>query len=224
MENATSKTRHASAFAGNPVRSGGFSLFELVVFIISVAIIYAYAANRFAEFPREAERANFTAIVTQLQSAISLEMMVGVGTGRVPSAQLMEGINPMDLMLETPVNYLGSFDAVDTSQLPRRTWYFDRQRQELVYLVNDVGGVYLLQNGREVATTEIRFRVVLDYGDIDTRTGLPVESSEIRGVEVPEMNRERRFNGVLMRPVSPYRWEQTGENELIGEVRAQIAG
>ena len=28
--------------------SGGFSLFELVVFIISVAIIYAYAANRFA--------------------------------------------------------------------------------------------------------------------------------------------------------------------------------
>ena len=48
--------------------SGGFSLFELVVFIICVAIIYASAANRFSDFPGEAERANFLAVSAQIQA------------------------------------------------------------------------------------------------------------------------------------------------------------
>ena len=115
----------------NLQKAGGFSLFELVVFIILVAIIYATAANRFADFPGQAERANFLAITTQLQTAINLEMMIGLGTGRIRTAERMDGVNPMDLMLQPPSNYIGVFDLIDRERIQRRVWYFDRSREEL---------------------------------------------------------------------------------------------
>jgi type II secretory pathway pseudopilin PulG len=202
-------------------RAAGFSLFELVVFIISVAIIYAYAANRFADFPGQAERANFLAITTQISSAVNLEMLYGVGVGRISSPQKLEGANPMDLLLEPPTNYIGAFDAVDTSRLDRRVWYFDRSRQELVYLVNDASGVALLVNGREVPTNEIRFRLEADYSLHDEETGLPVRVLESAGEEVPEESRVREFNGIVMRPVTPYKWGEVEYGVLLQEAVAQ---
>lgn len=193
-------------------RSAGFSMFELVVFIIAVAIIYATAANRFAEFPGQAERANFLAISTQLQSAINLEMMLGVGVGRIGSARKLEGINPMELLLEPPVNYIGAFSAVDTARMERRVWYFDNLRRELVYLVNDSSNVFLIINGVEIPTDEIRYKVFADYRVFDSQSGLPVTALESNGNEISEQNREQRLSGILMRPVTPFRWGQAVPN------------
>lgn len=201
--------------------AAGFSLFELVVFIISVAIIYAYAANRFAEFPGQAERANFLAVTTQIQSAVNMEMMFGVGVGRISSPQRLEGANPMELLLEPPSNYLGAFDAVDTSRLERRTWYFDRRRGELVYLANDPDGLVLISNGREVPTSEIRFRLVADYSMHEQGSGLPVRVLESAGESVPAENQVRKFNGIVMRPVIPYEWGAPDEQALAAEAIAQ---
>jgi len=202
----------------SPLRSAaGFSLFELVVFIISVAIIYAYAANRFGDFPGQAERANFLAITTQLNSAINVETMFGVGLGRISSPEMLEGANPMELMLEPPRNYLGAFENVDVSRLDRRTWYFDRGNDELVYLVNDARGVYLIRNGRREATDEIRFAIEADYTEYDTATGLPVKVVERDGREVPEDRRERRLNGIVMRPVIPFEWPAENQEAMIAE-------
>lgn len=195
----------------------GFSLFELVAFIIAVAIIYSVAANRFAEFPGQAERANFLAITTQLQSAINLEMMFGVGLGRVSSATNLEGANPMDLMLEPPSNYLGAFDVVDSNRIQRRVWFFDRRVGELVYLVNDPTGVFILRDGVEIPADELRFRIEADYGEYDTVTGLPVALVESDGSRVPEENRLTRLNGVVMRPVIPYRWGVAPAETLVDE-------
>lgn len=205
-----------------PLRgAAGFSLFELVVFIIAVAIIYAYAANRFADFPGQAERANFLAVTTQIKSAVNLEMLYGVGVGRISSPQKLEGANPMDLLLEPPSNYIGAFDAVDTARLDRRVWYFDRRNQELVYLVNDASGVALLIDGREVPTNEIRFRLEADYSMHDELSGLPVRVLESAGQEVPEDDQVREFNGIVMRPVTPYKWGEVEYGVLVQEAMAQ---
>jgi general secretion pathway protein G len=204
-----------------PQLAGGFSLFELVVFIISVAIIYAYAANRFADFPGQAERANFLAVTTQISSAVNLEMLYGVGVGRIASPQALAGANPMELLLEPPANYIGAFDAVDPDRLDRRIWYFDRSSQELVYLINDATGVALLINGREVPTNEIRFRLEADYSMHDEETGLPVRVLESAGEEVPEDSRVREFNGIVMRPVTPYKWGEVEYGVLLQEAVAQ---
>lgn len=179
-------------------------MFELVVFIISVAIIYAYAANRFADFPEDAERANFQAVMTQLQSGVSLEFMLGMGRAS-RSLESFEGANPMDLMLNPPANYVGAFDAIDESSLPRRSWYFNKTTQELVYLVSSPDSVYFAQDGVEYPTDHLRFRLAIEYRYEDSRSGLPVEV--IGGREsVPDEFLKRRVAGALISPVIPYIW------------------
>ncbi len=202
-------------------QSGGFSLFELVVFIISVAIIYAYAANRFAEFPGQAERANFLAVTTQIQSGVNLEMIMAIGRGRLGSVKRFEGVNPMDLMLETPSNYLGVVSSSQASELPRRSWYFDPATEELVYLINDAGGAYLLVDGVAYPTDEIRFKLVADYEEVDRMSGLPLGVAERGGNEVSEENIERRLNGIVLRPSTPYRWQDDAEVALIAAVSSE---
>lgn len=202
-------------------QSGGFSLFELVVFIISVAIIYAYAANRFAEFPGQAERANFIAVTTQLQSGVNLEMMMAMGTGRRQSIMSFEGVNPMDLMLEPPSNYRGVVASSQAGELPRRSWYFDPASNELVYLINDTGSTFLLIDDIAYLTDEIRFKIVPDYSEIDSVTGLPVRVAERDGEEVPRENIKRRLNGMVLRPTTPYQWQEGTEEALIAEVVAE---
>lgn len=202
-------------------QSGGFSLFELVVFIISVAIIYAYAANRFAEFPGQAERANFIAVLTQIQSGVNFEMMMAVGTGRIGSAELLEGVNPMDLMLEAPSNYLGVLSSTQAAESSRRSWYFDPATEELVYLINDVGGAYLLIEETAYLADELRFKMVADYSEVDRVTGLPVHIAERGGNEVAAENIKRRLNGVVLRPTTPYQWQSGEADALIESVTTE---
>lgn len=193
----------------------GFSLFELVVFIISVAIIYAYAANRFANFPAAAERANFLAVSTQLQSALNIELNYGLGRGGMQSPEMVVGANPMDFLLQPPNNYLGVFDFVDPSQIERRSWYFDRTRGQLVYLISDDRGVFLNVEGGAIPTDEIRFHIVADYGLFDSASGLPVAVLTSRGDAPPRDNLVRKLRGILLRPVTPFSWDGIDEQVLI---------
>lgn len=192
-------------------RSDGFSLFELTVFIISVAIIYATAANRFAEFPEQAERANFLAVTTQIQSGVNLELMLAMTKGSLFTLAGYENSNPMELMLEAPSNYLGEFDFVDNERIQRRSWYYDRRNQELVYLVNNADNVYLLENDELVASDEIRFRIELLYRgeNIPTNVNSPIPDAIVAVELEPDstaVRRQRRLSGMLLRPVVPYQW------------------
>ena len=195
--------------------SRGFSLFELVVFIISVAIIYAFAANRFAGFPAQAERANFLAITTQLQSSLNLEVMTVLASGQGEFVTAFEGINPMDLLLQPPFNYLGSFSNPDVASFDWRSWYFDLSREELVYLVNDVGGVFNQIEGLLSPVDEIRFKVRVGRGEVDARTGLDIALAERTGA-VPIGGRRNRATGVILEPTTPFFWRDIDEiDELI---------
>ena len=188
----------------------GFSLFELVVFIICVAIIYATAANRFAEFPAAAERANFVAVVAQIQSGINLQSMEYVINGGSNQAQYLDAANPMDFMLETPSNYLGAYDFVDPSRLPRRSWYFDQMSGELVYRVNADEGVFLVSGPMEVPTDEIRFHLAVKY-TYEDRNGRQLSSAvfdESGGLSNPSLR--RKFRGIVFEAVVPYRWDGGG--------------
>lgn len=192
-----------------PSRSAGFSIFELVAFIITSAIIYSYAANQFSDFPGEAERANFLAVSTQLQTGVNMEMMFGLKAFSGAPIEQYEGANPMDLMLETPSNYLGAFPIVDLAAMPRRSWYFDTSGQELVYLVNDSSQVYLIQNGASVQSNEIRFKITADYSEVNSSTGIPVDIGGEGGQS------KQRLNGMVFRPSIPYQWGSQGVADLL---------
>lgn len=205
-------------------KSAGFSLFELVVFIILAGILYAEASNRFAEFPAEAERANFFATTTQLQSALTMEMMLDVAGGQTGAAEQLVGVNPMNLLLQAPSNYLGAFTQIEQSQIERRSWYFDSVKGELVYLVNSDDRVALLVNGAQILTNEIRFRVVAVYGDDYSKAG----SSQAESLSARlEDNRSaagansargavvRKLNGLLLQPVTAFQWRSGNEQAML---------
>lgn len=192
-------------------KSAGFSIFELVAFIITSAIIYSYAANQFTAFPGEAERANFLAVSTQIQTGVNMEMMFGLKAFSGSPVEQYEGANPMDLMLQPPSNYLGAFPAVNVAAMPRRSWYFDSTRQELVYLVNDLGKVYLIQSGAGVQSDEIRFKITADYSEVDSQTGIPLNISGQNG----SGQSKQRLNGMVFRPTVPYQWGSGGVDDLL---------
>lgn len=158
------------------------TLFELVVYILVVAILFSFALNRFREYPGEAERANFVAVREQIRTGVNLAMLSAISSGDWSEVRSMEGGNPMDLMLETPSNYVGELSSVAADELPRRIWYFDRGSGELVYRANDIGNLYRLSNGDRVPAEEIRLRL--------TRVG----------------DREGGFQGLSLRPVTSYEW------------------
>ncbi len=192
-------------------RSRGFSMFELVVYIISVSIIYAYASNRFVAFPADAERANFIAILTQLQSGVSLEFNLGMSRSK-SGVEALAGVNPMDLMMRAPSNYLGAFSAADPASMPRRSWYFDLQSRELVYLVENTEQVYLNVNGSLVPASSLRFKLEIAYTNEDPQTGLPVQAIT-PDAEARTAGR-RAIAGALINPVTPYSWGETGIVQL----------
>ena len=201
--------------------SSGFSVFELVAFIILASIVYAGAVNRFAQFPGQAERANFLAISTQLKSAINVEMMIGVGTGRISAPERMVGANPMDMMLEPPSNYLGAFNQLNTAGMQRRVWYFDNSTRELVYLASDPTGLFLIINGSAVPTNEVRFRIQAVYSMHEAASGLPVRALANAGAPVGAQ--VQRFDGIALVPSVPYIWNQVNPDELIDQALAQDA-
>lgn len=194
----------------------GFSLFEMVVFIITTAIIYSVAVNRFSEYPAAAERASFQSVLIQLQTGINLEMMLGFQTALGANYQEFQGINPMDLMLRPPGNYLGVYNPLTATDLPRRSWYFDESSEELVYLVSSTEGVYLVRNFVDVPTSELRFKVELMYRDPDTmKTVTMTELSA--NTDNPDATSRARMSGVLLTPVVPFKWEGSvlDTNELV---------
>lgn len=199
---------------GAGFRSQGFSLFELIVFIIVSAILYAGAARRFTDFPGDAERANFYAITTQIGGGINLEMMMAITRGLNFQMAAYANTNPMDLMLQPPSNYIGSFEALDVNGSDRRIWYFDSSRGELVYLANDADGLSLIVNGNHIPTDEVRFTLSVEYSYRDSATGLPVElmgsdSSDKEGLR-------QTLGGLRLKPVTPFEWSA-------GDIQANLA-
>ncbi|MEC8860428.1 MAG: prepilin-type N-terminal cleavage/methylation domain-containing protein [Pseudomonadota bacterium] len=169
-------------------RSAGFSLFELMVYILAASILFAAAFNRYQDFPGEAERANFLAIQAQLNAAINLQMMRIIASGGWDDARQLDGLNPMDLMLTTPGNYVGTLSGADIAQLPRRIWFFDQARGELVYLAENAENLYLLNDGERTATGRLSFRVSNRYSSTGS------------------------WEGLVLAPVRPYEWQSVPLN------------
>ena len=195
------------------LRHRGFSLFEFVVFVLSVAIIYSYAVQRFSGYPGEAEKANFIAVRAQLQNSITLlTFSAQLNGGRDALVTTLEGGNPMSLMLRPPRNYLGEFEEYTLRDLPRRSWFFDKTRSELVYLIGSGEGVTQLMGERSVPTQEIRLHIKAEYLLVEKSTGLPVAMVADSGRLVARDATELQFTGLVLTEIVPYRWGR-GINE-----------
>jgi prepilin-type N-terminal cleavage/methylation domain-containing protein len=114
------------------LRMRGFSLLELVVVLVLVAVMVGFLLVRVLPLIGQAERVAFFQTTQQIQNALLLEAAERIARGESASLASLAGTNPMELMLEPPGNYLGTRRSDDRS-LPRRSWYFDADENLLVY-------------------------------------------------------------------------------------------
>lgn len=110
----------------------GFSLLELVVAIVLVAVLAGFLLVRVLPLIGQAERIAFLQTRQQIQSALLLEAAERVARGESASLASLSGMNPMQLLLEPPGNYFGNYSQAG-QRLKRRAWYFDPRDSLLVY-------------------------------------------------------------------------------------------
>jgi len=113
-------------------RLRGFSLLEFVVVIVVIAILSGLLLVRVLPLIGQAERVAFLQTKQQIQSALLLEAAERVVRGESATLSSLAGINPMQLLLQPPGNYLGTYSRAGDS-LPRSTWYFDKDDNLLIY-------------------------------------------------------------------------------------------
>jgi type II secretory pathway pseudopilin PulG len=114
------------------LRMRGFSTFELVVVVVLVSVMAGFLLVRVLPLIGQAERVAFIQTTQQIQSALLLEAAERIARGESASLASLAGTNPMHLLLQPPGNYLGA-RRPDDRPPPRRSWYFDADRNLLVY-------------------------------------------------------------------------------------------
>lgn len=186
-------------------RSQGFTLFEMVVVICSISILYMVAEQRLNELPAAAERASFLGVQEQIKSGVNFAMYSKMTSGGEQEAVSMEGTNPINYLLEAPSNYLGELGEVTDAVRRRNAWYFETSTGELVYVVGgtSIGDVWVKIASIPVNLGQIRFRIENAYADAN--------GIQVFGSERNRSQEQLKWEGLLLVPVHEYNWERRAE-------------
>jgi type II secretory pathway pseudopilin PulG len=104
-----------------------------------VAVLAAMLLDRLSKLRVEAERVTVAHVLGSLRSALALEVAAHMASGSTGAIEDLIGTNPMDRLSPQPENYLGALDDPDPAQIPRGRWYFNTNRQLLIYRVRHAG-------------------------------------------------------------------------------------
>ena len=166
----------------------GFSFLELVLVIAIIGLLFTVAVDKLLVLKVEAERTAMAQILGSLRSAMGIQVASHISSDTIEELIESANSNPMDWLSEKPENYIGVLDEPDPADVEIRTWYFDNYNKHLVYRVSS--GEYFKSslNGAKRA----RFRVNLDYTDVD---------------EDGEFNQDiDEIHGLTLQSIEPYQW------------------
>jgi prepilin-type N-terminal cleavage/methylation domain-containing protein len=166
----------------------GFSLLELVVVVVAVAILTGVALERLLPLVGRAQRAAFLRVQGELQSTLLLEAAERITRGEAQTLPELAGANPMALLLKPPANYVGSVAWADETAIPRASWYFDEHLGRLGYRV----GRYTRFESGDGPPDLIELTVAFVYQDRDA-DGVYDAAGD-------------RFDGLRLTPVHAYDW------------------
>ena len=169
-------------------RPYGFSLFELLVVIVIISILFVVAISRLVALQVDAERVVMESVVGSLRSGLGIKVAESIVRQRIAGLPAYEASNPMNLLAEVPVNYLGERSGVDPHTLEKGSWYFDLPSQTLVYIVDNTG--YF--SGGTDDPPRAKFKIRLVYSDAN---GNGVYDSGVDSIE-----------GLRLAVMESYRW------------------
>ena len=167
--------------------SAGFTLFELVIAIVLVAVFGGILLGRFHTYQEMAEKAAMEQTAGAVRSALAIQAAGLLARGKVDELHKLAGLNPMVLLTDAQKNYIGEFYDVTSGDITRGSWYYDLKRRELVYVVRNGMHFEPDENGNKV----VRFKVGLVYNDWQ-------KASNAETLEVA---------GIVLKEVRPYSWD-----------------
>jgi len=168
--------------------SRGFSLLELVVVVVAVAILMGVALDRLLPLVGRAQRAAFLDVQRELQSSLLLEAAERITSGEAATLPELAGANPMALLLQPPANYVGPIVAPADSAIPPATWYFDAQAGTLGYRV----GRHTRFAAKDGPSDRIELKVAFVFEDRDKDGTFDAVGD--------------RFGGLRLEPIHAYDW------------------
>ena len=160
--------------------TSGFSLLELVVVIALIGTLISVAATRLLPYIDEAERVAVLRVEGQLRSSINMEAAKRIVRGQSASLTDLDGSNPVKFLLEPPKNYVGERLQQDNEQVPARRWYFEQDRQRLVYRLGEPFGLPV----RDESTEDPAFVVRVAFADSNGDGVFEAQRDELYGVRL----------------------------------------
>lgn len=118
------------------IRPRGFSLFELVIALLLVAVLIGVFLERALYYRELAEKSAMEQVALDLRSSVNLRVAELVLEGRFAELEPLAARNPMDLLQRKPQNYLGILTGANSQEIVTGNWYFDITSKEVVYFVD----------------------------------------------------------------------------------------
>ncbi len=158
----------------------GFSFLELTVVVALIGILLAVALPRLLPYVHEAERVSVMTVETTLRDALVMATVKRIAAGQTAEIPRLARTNPMQLLLETPSNYVGEFDAPLLSEMPERSWFFDSKTRALFYRA----GAGLADPARDDMPPYRAYVVDIDWHDGNADGEFSPSSDELYGVRL----------------------------------------
>ncbi len=174
-------SKYKSSFS----RHQGVTLFEMVVVISIISILAVVALERYYRLLVDVERTSMEYNLGVLRSGLSMQFAAYYVAGDMDGLKQLVDSNPMDLLAETPNNYLGVKREYDLRGLEKGSWFYDGKKNTLIYLVNN----HLYFESGVDNLMGARFKVA------------PVYSSRIRNDK-----QTRYISGLYLQRLEEYRW------------------
>ena len=112
-----------------------FSLIELALVMLVVAIVAQAVFSRTLRYFEVAEKAAMTITILEVERGMRVRLALSaIGKTSAPAAKVQEA-NPFEFAHALPPNYLGELgENADLGGLARGNWFYDRARREIAYL------------------------------------------------------------------------------------------
>lgn len=140
--------------------SHGFTLWELLVVIALVIILFVTALENLLPLRGDAERTAHAYTVNALRSAIGLQATQRALQRRPDSLGEMRNGNPMQWLAIKPERYVGNISAGEYETVPHGGWAFDAGNRVLFYRFRYPEYV----NGDFMAPPGVRYRLDVSEG------------------------------------------------------------
>ncbi len=169
----------------------GYSLFEIMLVVILLMVFIGIALRMFLNFAADAERMEMQEVLDSLQTSVMTVMSEHLIKDGLEHLESLDGTNPMRLLQKAPVNYAGELGSND----PRPDaghWYFDRDRQVLIYLVKNDRFFSILENNKSnriiEGKSEAIFKLIFNFADNNKNRKFDVDVDTAQGLELSPIN------------------------------------